>query len=203
LASTTLFVRSRTAPTTEGPPQQFTIDPNEVDAIRGITYAQQALAALQKHATQGPWPKTISPTVRESFATISFARLNPHLPTADAKTPIDGLVLPDSIRTVFVAPTIDNKPLTEFLDKRGEVLVSLVNARKRGAFTAAKEVVDLDPQRFKLMSARLDKALATAAAWLECRKRRTSPGAGGENKDLRVTRKYGRLRRPDQASRPT
>src|SRR5260370_24251560 len=31
-----------------------TIDPNEVDPIRGTTYAQQALAALQKHATQGP-----------------------------------------------------------------------------------------------------------------------------------------------------
>jgi len=159
-----LFVRSRTAPTTEGPPQQFTIDPNEVDPIRGTTYAQQALAGLQKHATQGPWPKSISPTGGRMirYNLVRHVQSAPALPP-DAKSPLDGLVLPESIRTGFVAPTIDNKPLTEFLDKRGEVLVSLVNARKRGAFTAAKEVVDLDPQRFKLMSARLDKALATAA----------------------------------------
>ena len=159
-----LIVRSRTAPTTEGPPQQFTIDPNEVDPIRGTTYAQQALAGLQKHATQGPWPKSISPTGGRliRYNLVRQVQSAPALPP-DAKSPIAGLVLPESIRTGFVAPTIDNKPLTEFLDKRGEVLVSLINARKRGAFTAAKEVVDLDPQRFKLMSARLDKALATAA----------------------------------------
>ncbi len=159
-----LFVRSRTAPTADGPPQQFTIDPNEVDPIRGTTYAQQALAGLQKHATQGPWPKSISPTGGRMirYNLVRHVQSAPALPP-DAKSPLDGLVLPESIRTGFVAPTIDNKPLTEFLDKRGEVLVSLVNARKRGAFTAAKEVVDLDPQRFKLMSARLDKALATAA----------------------------------------
>src|SRR6476646_7373613 len=41
--------------------KQFTIDPNETDPFREMTYAQQALAALQKHATQGPWPKSIAP----------------------------------------------------------------------------------------------------------------------------------------------
>ena len=44
------------------PPQQITIDPNEMDAIRGATYAQQALRGLQQHASQGPWPKSLSPT---------------------------------------------------------------------------------------------------------------------------------------------
>jgi LmbE family N-acetylglucosaminyl deacetylase len=158
-----LFVRTR-QPGGKTPPQQFTIDPNEVDPIRGTTYAQQALAGLQKHATQGPWPKTISPNGARiiRYNLVRQVQSAPALPP-DAKTPIDGLVLPESIRTGFVAPTIDNKPLTEFIDKHDEVLVSLVNARKRGAFTATKKVVDLDPQRFKLMSARLDKALATAA----------------------------------------
>src|SRR4030095_15363963 len=158
-----LFVRTR-QPGGKTPPQQFTIDPNEVDPIRGTTYAQQALAGLQKHATQGPWPKTISPNGARiiRYNLVRQVQYAPALPP-DAKTPIDGLVLPESIRTGFVAPTIDNKPLTEFIDKHYEVLVSLVNARKRGAFTATKKVVDLDPQRFKLMSARLDKALATAA----------------------------------------
>lgn len=148
----------------EAPPQQFTIDPNETDPIRNTTYAQQALAGLQKHATQGPWPKTVSP----NGARIIRYNLVRQLPSAgafpaDAKTPIDGLRLPEAIAAGFVAPTIDNKPLTEFLDKREEVVASLVNARKRGAFTAAKEVVDLDAQRFKLMDRRLDQALSVAA----------------------------------------
>ena len=61
---TRLFVRNRgqetpTATGKEGPPQIITIDPNEMDPVRGMTYAQQALSGLQKHATQGPWPKTV------------------------------------------------------------------------------------------------------------------------------------------------
>jgi LmbE family N-acetylglucosaminyl deacetylase len=51
-----LFVRSRGA---DASGQTFSIDPNETDPARGMTYAQQALAGLQKHATQGPWPKTV------------------------------------------------------------------------------------------------------------------------------------------------
>src|SRR6266481_3200142 len=37
-----------------------TIDPNERDPVRGVVYAEEALRALQKHATQGPWPKTFA-----------------------------------------------------------------------------------------------------------------------------------------------
>ena len=59
-----------------------------------------------------------------------------------------------------MAPTIEQKPLTEYVDRRLEVLVALLNARRRAAFTAPKEVVDLDPHRFKLMSSRLNKAMA-------------------------------------------
>ena len=151
-------------PTVEGPPQQFTVDPNETDPIRNVTYAQQALAGLQKHASQGPWPRTVPP----NGARIIRYNLVRQVQTAgalpdNAKSPIEGLRLSNSIIGGFVPPTLDNKPLTDSLDKRSEVLVSLVNARKRGAFNPAKEVVDLDPQRFKLMSSRLDKALAEAA----------------------------------------
>src|SRR5687768_9721202 len=43
-----LFVRSRGAdPSAQG----FAVDPNEKDPVRGTTFAQQALAGLQKHAT--------------------------------------------------------------------------------------------------------------------------------------------------------
>lgn len=163
-----LFVRSRGQETTatgkEAPPQFITIDPNEMDPVRGTTYAQQALAGLQKHATQGPWPQTIPATgarvIRYNLVkqTTSAAPL-----PADAKTPLDGLRLPESVATRFVTPTIEGKQLTEYLDRRLEVLVALLNAKRRGAFTAPKDVVDTDPQRFHLMGQRLDEALAVAA----------------------------------------
>lgn len=161
-----LFVRSRggaeTASQTLG--QTFAIDPNETDPVRGTTYAQQALAGLQKHATQGPWPKTV-PAGGGRISRYTLVKQAPNAPPlpANAKTPIDGLRLPEQLNSSFVAPTIEGKPLTDFVDRRLEVLVSLINARRRGAFTAAKEVVALDPQRFKLMSSRLDKALAIAS----------------------------------------
>ena len=164
-----LFVRSRgqqtDAPTgPEAPPQFFTIDPNEKDPVRGMTYAQQALAGLQKHATQGPWPKTVpeggARPIRYNL--VKQAQTAAPLP-ANAKTPLDGLRLPDAVASRFVAPTIEGKPLFEYLDRRLEILVSLLNAKRRGAFTAPKDVVDTDPQRFNLMAQRLDNALAVAA----------------------------------------
>src|SRR5690349_13226632 len=164
-----LFVRSRgqvESTTSDGQqptPQIFTIDPNETDPIRGTTYAQQALAALQKHATQGPWPKTVPPGGARSirYVLVKQAPNAPSLATG-AKTPLDGLKLPEQISARLEAPTIEGKPLTDLADRCLEVLVSLINARRRGAFTAPDDVVALDPQRFKLMSSRLDKALAIA-----------------------------------------
>ena len=154
-----LFVRLRGADAAQG----FTVDPNEKDPVRGTTYAQQALAGLQKHASQGPWPKTLPASGGRisRYALVKQAANTPALP-AEAKTPIDGLQLPEQIASRLVAPTIEGKPLTEFTDRRLEVLVALINARRRNAFTATPEVTALDPQRFKLMSSRLDKALAVA-----------------------------------------
>src|SRR5215213_2836562 len=151
-----LFVRSRgQADATSAPAQVVTIDPNETDPVRGITYAQQALSGLQKHATQGPWPQTVPPggarQIRYSLA--KQAASAPPVP-ANAKTPIDGLTLPEAVSVKLVAPTIEGKPLTDFIDRRLEVLVVLLYARRRGAFTAPKEVVAGDPHRFQLMSSR-------------------------------------------------
>ncbi len=156
-----LFVRSRGA---DAQGQTFTIDPNETDPARGTTYAQQALAGLQKHATQGPWPKTV-PAGGGRISRYTLVKQAPNSPAlpANAKTPLDGLELPEQLASRFVAPTIEGKPLTQFADRRLEVLVSLMNARRRGAFNAAPDVVALDPLRFKLMTSRLDKALAVAS----------------------------------------
>jgi len=164
-----LFVRGfrgqqPTASPTDSSSQAVTIDPNETDPIRGTTYAQQALAALQQHATQGPWPKSIGPNGGRiiRYNLVRQAANAAPLP-ANPKTPLDGLRLPDSESARLVAPTIEGKPLTDFLDKRSVVLAALENARKRGAYTASKEITDHDTQRFKLMAGRLDAALATAA----------------------------------------
>jgi LmbE family N-acetylglucosaminyl deacetylase len=155
-----LFVRSRGA---DASAQGFAIDPNEKDPVRGTTFAQQALAGLQKHASQGPWPKTL-PAGGGRISRYALVKQTPNIPAlpAAAKTPLDGLSLPEQISSRFAAPTIEGKPLTEFIDRRLEVLVSLINARRRGAFTGPADVLAVDPQRFKLMSSRLDKALAVA-----------------------------------------
>ena len=157
-----LFVRSRGQ--AEATAQTFTIDPNENDPVRGITYAQEALAGLQKHATQGPWPRTVPPGGARQirYTLVKQAASAPALP-ANAKTPIDGLTLPETVAAKLAAPTVEGKPLTELIDRRLELFVALLNARRRGTFTAPKEVVDIDPHRFKLMSSRLDNALATAS----------------------------------------
>ena len=160
-----LFVRNRgQAEGTAATPQIVTLDPNETDPVRGVTYAQQALAGLQKHATQGPWPKTVPAGGARQirYGLVKQAPSAPPLP-ANAKTPVDGLQLPEAVASKFVAPTIEGKRLTEFLDRRLELLVSLLSAKRRGVFTAPKEVTDTDPQRFKLMASRLDKALATVS----------------------------------------
>ena len=163
-----LFVRSRgqaaTSSGTEAQPQSFAIDPNETDPVRGVTYAQQALEGLHKHATQGPWPKTVPPGGARQirYSLVRQVQSAPPLP-ANAKTPLDGLTLPEAVAAKLVAPTIEGKPLTEFVDHRLEVLVALLNAHRRGKYTVPKEVFDIDPQRFKLMALRLDNALATAS----------------------------------------
>jgi hypothetical protein len=134
-----------------------------MDPVRGITYAQQALEGLHKHATQGPWPRTVpaggARPIRYSL--VKQAPNSPALP-ANAKTPVDGLVLPEAVASKLVAPTIEGKPLTEFVDRRLEALVAVLNAKRRGVFRAPKEVVETDLHRFSLMWSRLDAAIAAA-----------------------------------------
>ena len=55
-----LFVRMRGNQAANDSPSIVTVDPNEKDSVRGVVYAEEALRALQKHATQGPWPKTFA-----------------------------------------------------------------------------------------------------------------------------------------------
>ena len=63
-----LFVRLFGAPaantSTATSVKVVAVDPNEIDPVRGLSFAEQALQALQQHASQGPWPKTMADMLR-------------------------------------------------------------------------------------------------------------------------------------------
>src|SRR5262245_61033065 len=117
-----LFVRARGNQAPAPDAQIVTIDPNEKDPVRGTMFAEQALAALQKHATQGPWPKTFAEfTARfRAFSGQSGAtgqmpliryRLEREAKGADALTKdshnfLDGLELPKEVAKEVEPPTI-------------------------------------------------------------------------------------------------
>ncbi len=146
------------------------IDPNEIDPDRGISYAAQFLAAVQKHATQGPWPKSIEewlkarriengklPLVRYSL--VREASKAPPLPDS-ASTLLDGLKAPASLSTRLVPLTIDARPLTEFLDQPERVLTALINWRVSNSHS---EPSTDDPDRLLLMETRFNEAMAVAS----------------------------------------
>ncbi|HEY6120170.1 MAG TPA: PIG-L family deacetylase [Pyrinomonadaceae bacterium] len=147
------------------------VNPNEKDPVRDSSFADQALAALQRHATQGPWPTSIAerlraqnrtelPSIRYRLAREVAAA--PALPT-NAQNFVEGLRLPMAIGAKLAPPAVNDRPITDFADRPGEALVALIRARKAGLFAAPEETVKLDRPRFELMTSRLDRALAVAS----------------------------------------
>jgi LmbE family N-acetylglucosaminyl deacetylase len=126
--------------------QIVTIDPNEHDPVRGVIYAEEALRALQKHATQGPWPKTFAEFAARfrAFAGQSAApgqlpliryRLAREAKGADAlpkdsRNFLDGLRLPEEVAKRLQPPTIEGKSLTDFADEPERLLSSLTPVHK-------------------------------------------------------------------------
>ncbi|CAN5725651.1 hypothetical protein BH18ACI4_BH18ACI4_05500 [soil metagenome] len=168
-----LFVRSRTSGA--GPPaasaanteKLITIDPNERDPVRGTIYAEQSLAGLHQHASQGPWPKTIAermggetrlPLIR--YALAREARGTEQLP-GGAKTFLEGLSLPETVSARLAPPTIDSRPLTEFLEEPDKVLNALIGWRRTQRNTT--NVPAEHSHRLWLMIERGNRALALAA----------------------------------------
>src|SRR6266446_3877186 len=110
-----LFVRARGNQAANDSTSIITIDPNERDPVRGVVYAEEALRALQQHATQGPWPKTFAeyanrfrafsgqpggtpgqlPIIR--YALVREAKGAAQLTAKDSHNFLDGLRLPDPI----------------------------------------------------------------------------------------------------------
>ena len=147
------------------------IDPNERDSIRGTTYAQQALQALQKHETQGPWPKSIAdmarfrnspdgrlPLVR--YRLVREAKDAAPLPQSSA-TFLDGLQLPATVAGELSLPPIAGHPLIESENEPDRVLDALIAVRQaRGFRFGASPPNPEEAPRFRLMNKRLNHALA-------------------------------------------
>ena len=151
------------------------IDPNERDPIRGVVYAEEALRALQKHATQGPWPKTFAEMLRfrnsqdgklplTRYVLVREAKSAEALPK-DSHNFVDGLRLPDGIAKQLEPPTIDGHPLAGSLDNRSLVLEQL-KVYRQGHRTIPLERSD-DAHRFmvmtQVMTQKVERALALAA----------------------------------------
>ena len=147
------------------------IDPNEVDPVRGTMYVEQALAALHMHATQGPWPKTIAerlaslgnpaaglPLIR--YQLVKEAPGAPPLPN-DAKRFLDGLALEESAKSQLRPPRIEDRALIEFIDMPDRVLNALINWRRSQA--RSPEVGTEQSHRARLLQARGNRALAVAS----------------------------------------
>ncbi|HBB88804.1 MAG TPA: hypothetical protein DC047_14430 [Blastocatellia bacterium] len=146
------------------------IDPNEVDPVRGSSFAEQALDALQEHATQGPWPKTIEDLMRMRGGSggklppirYQLAREAPSAPalTADSIPLLGGLKVADSLVYHITPFKTQDATLIDFLDQPVVVLESLIEWRKANS---AVEASSPDPPRAQMMKARFDHALAIAA----------------------------------------
>ncbi|HCX30472.1 MAG TPA: hypothetical protein DHU55_12015 [Blastocatellia bacterium] len=173
-----LFVRIFSAPQNDnkaavdraGAEEIVAIDPNEVDPVRGTSFAEQALAALQQHATQGPWPKSMAELLRARgieagklplirYQLVRQAANVPTLPD-DAMPFLGALKVPEAL-SIHIEPfKNDAGVLTDFLDQPTVVLESLIEWRKTNS---RLESASEDPQRAQLMRARFDRALALAA----------------------------------------
>ncbi len=130
-----LFVRQRGNQNANSTTPIVTIDPNEQDPVRGTVFGEQALNALQKHATQGPWPKSFEeyrnrfrafsgqnapagqlPMIR--YALVKAATGAASMPAQESHNFLDGLQLPAELARHLAPPTVDGKPLNDFINDR-------------------------------------------------------------------------------------
>jgi LmbE family N-acetylglucosaminyl deacetylase len=147
------------------------IDPNERDHIRNTVFAEEALRALQEHATQGPWPKTLADMARFRNAPDGKLPVILYLLVREAKDVnalpkdshnfFDGLQLPEDLAKRLSSPTIDGQPLTDFVDQRDRVVNALRAARKDRSALKRTELTEVT--KLGRMHALVDEALAAAA----------------------------------------
>jgi LmbE family N-acetylglucosaminyl deacetylase len=141
----------------------ISVNRNERDAVRGQTYAEQALRALQQHATQGPWPQTVPASWAASairYRLVRSAKDAATLPT-NAQTFLDGLNLPQGLADKLTPLAAQSLLLPGAANARRSILSALVRARTDGLFNASAGTSD--QPRAQLMTERLNRALAIAS----------------------------------------
>jgi LmbE family N-acetylglucosaminyl deacetylase len=142
----------------------ITVNPNERDALRGSTYAEQALQALHRHASQGPWPQAVPesgvPLIRYRLAREADRAVP--LP-ANAQTFLDELRLPAEVAALFAPPTIDNRPLVDFIAQPERVFDAIMTARKEGRLSSQNTANKIEPPQLKLIKERTQSALAASS----------------------------------------
>lgn len=174
-----LFVRQRgnQAPATDV--RLVTIDPNERDPVRGTVFAEQALAALQKHATQGPWPKTFAEFTARFRAFSGQGGTTGQMPLIryriereaksaaalpkDSHDFLEGLRLPASLASEFQSPNINGQPLAVSIDNRASVLKSLIESAK--SMRVVENAAPSDYQRLTRRSDSLHEAIRLASGF--------------------------------------
>lgn len=141
----------------------ISVNRGERDEVRGTTYAEQALAALQRHATQGPWPQTLPPNWMPAirYRLARSAKKAAPLPS-NAQTFLDGLSLRKEVAE-RVVPLAAQALLPLYVANKYEragVLQSLVSLRQHSP-SASYSLSD--PHRFVLTNERLNHALVVAS----------------------------------------
>ena len=170
-----LFVRARGNAQADTAPV-VTIDPNERDPIRNTVFAEEALRALQKHATQGPWPKTFAEFAARFRAFSGQSGATGQLPPIryrlvreakgvqplpkDANSFLASLVVPAELAQ-RLAPLWSDQSLIP-LNERELVLPRLLALAKTFHQANRPQTLIAMP-RVAAMAKRLDAALAAAA----------------------------------------
>ncbi|HBB94943.1 MAG TPA: hypothetical protein DC054_06100 [Blastocatellia bacterium] len=170
-----LFVRARGNATQNADAEIVTIDPNEKDPVRGVVYAEEALRALQKHATQGPWPKTFAeyatrfrafsgqqagtpgqlPMTR--YALVREAKGSAPLAAKDSHSFLDGMSLPADVARQLALPNLNGA--LELSNNRSQSLDLVIKTFHQGHYEVTSAA---DPRR-EMMRGKIERAAALAA----------------------------------------
>ncbi|MDQ5845971.1 MAG: PIG-L family deacetylase [Acidobacteriota bacterium] len=144
------------------------VDPNEIDPVRGTSFAEQALTALQQHATQGPWPRTLEELLKARGVSGKLAPIRYQLVREAAKaaslpssasTLIDGLKPAAPLVALLRPPTSDDPRTADLIDEHDRML----DALRSRATGSASGVPAEEAHRLRLLDSRYNKALALAA----------------------------------------
>jgi LmbE family N-acetylglucosaminyl deacetylase len=167
-----LFVRQRGNQAANNTPSIVTIDPNEQDPVRGVVYGEEALRALQQHATQGPWPKSFAeyanrfrafsgqtaptgqlPTIRYVLVKSSTGAAS--MPAGESHNFLDGLRLSPAVAQEMRLP--DFGPTAELLTNMEHTREALIETYRAGHWDTPGKA---DPQRHELMRGKMERATA-------------------------------------------